>query len=192
MGAPLLGILILLAPGFETLEVMTPVDYLRLAKIPITTASVGVPGLVVTDTSGITHVCDARFQDVMNNDYDGVIVPGGMPGTLNIIAESSCLQLIKKYNSEGKLVASICAATGYILAEACQILKGKRAVGYPGTDDKITQYGGIKLTTPTCVDGNIITSRGPGTSIQFALELIKYISGEEAAKEVAKDTVTTY
>ena len=185
----MLGILFLLPPGFETSEAIVPIDFLRMAGIPVIMATVGLPGLIVRDTSGIPYVCDARLEDVQNNDYDGIFVPGGMPGTVNLAQNQMVIDLIKRFNSAGKLVTSICAATGYVLAEACRILNGKKAVGYPGTDLKIQEYGGIMLNTSTCLDGNILSARGPGVANLLAIEMIRYLQGDSAAENMKKGTV---
>ena len=127
----MITILILLAPGFETSEAIVPIDFLRMAGITVTIASVGVPGLVVRDTSGVAYVCDARFEDVKGQDFGGVIVPGGNPGAWNLAANADVVELVKTYFAANKLVSSICAATAIVLADKCNIVNGKKVVGYP-------------------------------------------------------------
>ena len=183
------GVVLLFSTGFQLLEVMGTVDFLNVAGIKTTLASVGVDDLEVTDATGHIHKADIKLEQVKCNDYEGILVTGGIPSTQTIATSKQCVDLIHEFNNSGKLVASICGSTGAILAEACQILKGKKAVGYPGTDDKISEHGGIKEETRTCTDGNIITSRGPGTTLDWALAIIKYLRGQEAAEKVAKFTL---
>ena len=173
------GVVLLISTGFQLLEVMGPVDFLSKAGIKVTLASVNLPGLEVKDETGHEHKADITVDQVKCDDYEGILVTGGIPSTENIAKNQKCVELIREFNSKGKLVASICGSTGAILAEACQILKGRKAVGYPGTDEKITQNGGEKLETRVCRDGNIITSRGPATSIEWAMEIVRYLRGNE-------------
>ena len=170
------GVVLLFSTGFQLLEVMGTVDFLNVAGIKTTLASVGVDDLEVADATGHIHKADIKLEQVKCNDYEGILVTGGIPSTQAIATSKQCVDLI-------------CGSTGAILAEACQILKGKKAVGYPGTDDKISEHGGIKEETRTCTDGNIITSRGPGTTLDWALAIIKYLRGQEAAEKVAKFTL---
>ncbi|KAH0789767.1 DJ-1 family protein [Histomonas meleagridis] len=183
------GVILLLSTGFQLLEVMGPVDFLNKAGIPIKLVAVGVTGLEIEDGTGHFHKADITLDQVNVDDYEGILVTGGIPSTQTIATNNKCVELIKEFNSKGKLVASICGSTGAILAEACQILKGKRAVGYPGTDTKITENGGIKEENRVCTDGNIITSRGPATSLEWSIEIIRYLRGQETADNVSTGTL---
>ncbi|KAK8870310.1 hypothetical protein M9Y10_008188 [Tritrichomonas musculus] len=182
-------VLILLAPGFEEIEAITPIDYLRRAGAEVTTASVGHNDLNVKGAHDVTIKADVKFTDVHTQLFDAIVCPGGMPGTKNLAKTKEVIDALHAHEKAGKVVAAICAAPGFVLAEAAQLLKGKNACGYPGSDEKITENGGHKNENPVTVDGNIITSRGPGTAYKFALALIEKLVGADKAQEVGKGTL---
>ncbi|KAK8837361.1 hypothetical protein M9Y10_036794 [Tritrichomonas musculus] len=182
-------VLVLLAPGFEEVEATCPIDYLRRAGAEVILASVGTNDLDVTGSHGITFKADVKFNDVHTQIFDGIICPGGLPGTTNLAKTKEVIDALHAHNKAGKVVAAICAAPGFILAEAAQLLKGKNACGYPGPDKKITENGGNRKEDPVTVDGNIITSRGAGTAHKFALALIEKLCGADKAQEVGKGTL---
>lgn len=181
---------VLVAPGFEPIEAITPIDFLRRAGAEVVVAAVGHNDLNIKGAHDITMKCDASFESVHGETFDCVVAPGGMPGTKNLAKDAKVVEFIKKHHAAGKLVGAICAAPGFVLAEACQLLKGKNACGYPGTDDKIAENGGSKNEDPVTIDGNIVTSRGPGTASLFAVTLIKVLFGEEKSQEIGKGTLT--
>nr|AGM32426.1 DJ-1 family protein [Coptotermes formosanus] len=180
-------VLVLAAPGFETIELATPVDLLRRAGVEVVIAAVDASGTEVTSAQNITITADAELKDVKGQPFDAVVAPGGIIGTTNLAKNKDVIELIKKQNSDGKVIGAICAVPGFVLAEAAGILKGKKATGYPGTEEKITANGGILVQEGGCVvDGNIVTSKGPGTSVCFGLTLIKVLVNEAKATEVAE------
>ena len=181
---------VLIAPGFEEIEAITPIDFLRRAGVEVVMASVGHDDLAIKGAHGIVLKCNVKFDDVSKNIYDVIICPGGMPGTKNLAKSENVVKAIKAHLAAGKVVAAICASPGYVLAEACGIMKGKTGCGYPGCDDKITENGGTKVEDRVFVDGNIITSRGPGTASIFALEIVRKLVGNEKAEEIGKGTLT--
>lgn len=182
-------VLVLLAPGFEEIEAITPIDFLRRAGAEVTIASVGHNDLNVKGSHEITIKADVKFNDVHTQLFDAIICPGGIPGTTNLAKTKEVIDALHAHNKAGKVVAAICAAPGFILAEAAQLLKGKNACGFPGPDQKITENGGNRKEDPVTVDGNIITSRAAGTAIKFALALIEKLCGAEKAHEVGKGTL---
>jgi 4-methyl-5(b-hydroxyethyl)-thiazole monophosphate biosynthesis len=182
-------ILVLLAPGFETIEALLPVDLLRRAKLDVTLASVGHDDLNIKSAQNVTVRCDVKFDQVATQLFDAIICPGGMPGTTNLAGNAKVVAAIQAHNNAGKVVGAICAAPGYVLAEAAKILNGKKACGYPGTDQKINENGGTLLEEPVVVDGNVVTSRGPGTAAQFGLTLVRVLAGPEKEQEVGKGTL---
>ncbi|OHT01121.1 putative DJ-1 family protein [Tritrichomonas foetus] len=182
-------VLVLIAPGFEPVEAITPIDFLRRAGAEVTTAAVGHNELNIKSAHDITMKCDVKFESVHTQLYDAIVCPGGMPGTKNLAKDAHVLEALKAHNDAGKVVAAICAAPGFVLAEAAQLLKGKNACGYPGSDAKITENGGNKLEDPVVIDGNIVTSRGPGTASKFALALIGKLFGDEKANEIGSGTL---
>ena len=172
---------IFLAEGFEEVEAMTPVDLLRRAGVEVTMVSV-TGSRLVCGARQITVQADILFEEADFSDADLLILPGGMPGTLHLLDLAAVNEVIKKFAGEGKLVAAICAALSVL--GAAGILEGRRATCHPGFEEKLT--GAATSEDAVVVDGNIITSRGMGTAIPFALEIVRYFA-DDAAVEHIKD-----
>ena len=175
---------IFLAEGFEEVEALTPADLLRRAGAEVTLVSIG-DKKEVAGSHGIIITADRLFVDTDFADADLLILPGGMPGTLNLKACDPLLELLKEHNARGRKLAAICAAPT-VLGHA-GLLDGKHATCYPGCEEGLT--GAICETTPVVTDGTITTSRGVGTAIPFALSLIAQLYGQEKADEIAKSIV---
>ena len=126
-----------------------------------------------------TSSADFLFEEVEGNLVDLVVLPGGLPGTHNLLAFEPLMKMICEHNEAGKLVAAICAAPS-ILAEL-GILDGKKGTSYPGFGTKIENY----VEAPVVVDGNVITGRGLGAAIDFGLALIELLVDEQKAKEIS-------
>lgn len=171
---------VLLADGFEEVEAVTPIDYLRRAGIEVTI--VGVTGAKVNGAHGIGIFVDAVLDHV-HGDFDAVIVPGGSNGAKNIAENHIATGLIKAHFSKGKVVAAICAAPAVVLDAACGILEGKKFTCYPGMESGVR--GGRFTEGKVVIDGNLITSRGPATAGDFALALVSALAGEASAHNVA-------
>ena len=172
---------IFLADGFEDIEGLTVVDLLRRAGIDIKTVSIKETKQIQT-SHGITMLTDTTFAETDFADADMLVLPGGMPGTLNLGASDMVNKVIKKFAGEGKIVAAICAAPSAL--GILGILEGKNATCYPGFED---QLKGAKFkAVPVVTDGNITTSRGMGTSILLGLELVKLLKDEETSKKLAE------
>jgi 4-methyl-5(b-hydroxyethyl)-thiazole monophosphate biosynthesis len=174
---------VLLADGFEEVEALTPVDFLRRAGVEVVT--VGINGRTVTGAHDIEVKADTIMAEA-GTDFDAVIIPGGMPGAENISKSGKANELIKTLYSRNKLVAAICAAPAVVLAPL-GLLSGKKAVCYPGWESKL----GDAFYTPDRVvkDGNIITSCGPGTAAEFSMIIIEVLAGKSAADEIHKKTL---
>ena len=175
---------ILFAEGFEEVEALTTVDLLRRADIACDIVAVDDGGEIV-GAHGVAVRADRAFSGTDFSAYDGLILPGGMPGTTNLAKENKVLTLLKEYYEAGKLTAAICAAPT-VLAKA-GLLQGKRAVCYPGMEDGLR--GALAAFDPVAVDGTVITSRGVGTAIPFALAIIEYFLGSEKAADISKSIV---
>lgn len=175
---------IFLAEGFEEVEALTVVDILRRAGVICDMVAIGEK-LEVTGSHGITVKADQMFDQKKAAEYDGLILPGGMPGTLNLGAHVKLTETLKEYASQGRLVAAICAAPTVLGAQ--KILIGKKATCYPGMEDQLT--GAEHLTLPVVTDGNIITSRGLGTAIEFALAILNWLGLNIKADEIAHGIV---
>ena len=174
---------VLLADGFEEVEAVTPIDFLRRAGVKVIAA--GITGKTVTGANGVNITADALAKD-LPGDLDGVVIPGGMPGAANVAKSKEAGELIKKLLAAGGLVAAICAAPAVVLG-AGGFLSGKRFTCYPGFEKDITgaSFSGDRVV----VDGNLITSRGPGTAAEFSIALIEYLAGKEAADKVFSATL---
>lgn len=172
-------VVIVLADGFEEIEAVTPIDVLRRAGLDLKIA--GLSGKSVTGAHGLKVQVDMLFDDY-DGSADCVILPGGMPGSKHLQESKKVAEVVKKMHREGKLVSAICAAPALALAPA-GVLDGKRATCYPGFENNFA--ASTKFSTETVVvDGNVVTSRGPGTAFQFALELAEKLAGKETAQKL--------
>lgn len=175
---------IFLADGFEEIEGLTVVDILRRAGVEA--QMISIMGKKEISGSHNIHVqADVCYEDVDFTELDGVVLPGGMPGTLNLGAHAGVNETMKSFAEEGKLVAAVCAAPS-VLGQA-GLLKGKKAACYPGYEDKLT--GAEVVYDEVAEAGNIITSRGMGTTIAFALCILAYLESEEKAAQMAEKIV---
>jgi protein deglycase len=171
--------LVILAEGFEELEAVAPIDVLRRAGVRVTIA--GVAELLVKGSRGTIVQADVLLNDIKDLP-DAVILPGGLPGATNLARSEEVKTLVKKMNLAGKLVAAICAAPAAVLAPL-GILDGKKATCYPGCESDLstkTTYSKESVV----VDGNVMTSRGPGTALEFALAIAARLAGQEMADMV--------
>ncbi len=173
-------VLVPLAQGCEELEAVTIVDLLRRAGIEVVTA--GLDEQPVRASRGITLIPDVTLDKALQKDYDMVVLPGGLPGADNLKNDDRIIRLLVQMKEADKYTAAICAAP-FVLAEA-GLLEGKRATGYPGCLDKDSATGLDYVEQPVVTDGKVITSRGPGTAMDFALELIATLSGKQVRDEV--------
>jgi len=171
---------IFMANGCEEIEGLAVVDLVRrTGAIEITTISIN-DTKQVEGSHKITFMADALASEVNYDELDGVILPGGMPGTLNLGANDTVNAVIKKFAADGKMVAAICAAPSVL--GAAGILEGRHATCYPGFEEKL--IGATALEDAVVIDGYIITSRGMGTAIDFGLAIIWYLLDDEAAEKV--------
>ncbi|HHI92796.1 MAG TPA: DJ-1/PfpI family protein [Gammaproteobacteria bacterium] len=174
------SVLVPLAQGCEELEAVTIIDLLRRADIEVTTA--GLDAHPVTASRGVVLIPDTTLDNALKKEYDMVVLPGGLPGADYLDQDKRIQNLLKKMAGDGKFTAAICAAPK-VLANA-GLLHGKRASAYPGALEKC-QLDNVTLEPASVVkDGNVITSRGPGTAMDFALVLIESLAGLEKRKEV--------
>ncbi len=169
--------LILMAEGFEEIELTTLVDVLRRGGVSVTIA--GLKDGIITGSRGIRMQPDATL-DGIREMYDMIILPGGSPGYINLGNDMRIIELVKRYHSEGKIVAAICAAPS-ILSKA-GIITGKKATIFRGMENELKS---AKYVDETVVeDGNILTSQGPGTAMEFALVLLQRLTDEKKAGEI--------
>jgi 4-methyl-5(b-hydroxyethyl)-thiazole monophosphate biosynthesis len=173
-------VLVPLAEGFEEIEAVTIVDLLRRADIEVHTASLA--SRRVTGSHGITVEADLLLDDAKAADYDMIVLPGGMPGAEHLKNDVRVIELLREFAAAGRFTAAICAAPG-VLAHA-GLLEGREATSFPGFL-RADSAPGIRLSeSPVVVDGKVVTSRGPGTAIDFSLALIGLLEGGEVAAAV--------
>ncbi len=175
---------IFLADGFEDVEAVTVIDLLRRAGVDIKTVSVSGTGTVTT-SHGITMQTDLNFDDADYSGADILILPGGMPGTTNLGACEPLTQLLVSFCGKGGRIAAICAAP--TVFGKLGLLKDKTATCYPGLEEKLSCKEWS--SEPVVTDGNVTTSRGVGTAIPFALELISLLVSKETADGIASSIV---
>lgn len=172
----------MLADGFEEVEALAVIDILRRAGIEITMISVMNNRNQVTGAHGITIVTDAVMDDINFDKYDGIFLPGGMPGTDNLDKCDELCDVILDFNNKKKLLAAICAAPK--VYGRLGILKGRKATCFPGFESYL--LGAEVVCHKVVEDGNVVTSRGMGTAIDLGLKLTAILKSEGEAAELAK------
>jgi 4-methyl-5(b-hydroxyethyl)-thiazole monophosphate biosynthesis len=193
-------VLVLLAPGFEEVEAVTPIDYLRRAGVEVTGAAItdtpdkaagNDKGREVCGSHGISLRADSTLGALtaeagglpaLCRTLDAVLLPGGLPGASNLAASGDTAALLRAMTGEGKTVAAICASPALVLAPL-GLLKGKRFTCYPGMEGGLD---GLWSPEAVVIDGGLITSRGAGTAAAFAIAIIGRLLGEAAGKKVAQ------
>jgi len=172
-------VLCLLFPGFEEIETVAPIDLLRRAGVEVVVASLTGDKLV-TGRTQITVQADAALNDVTDQTFDLLLIPGG-PGIKAVRADGRAASLARKYTAAGKPVAAICAAPT-VLKDA-GLLAGKRFTSHAGVLPELPES---QVQERVVEDGNLVTSRGAATSVDFGLALVRRLCGDSAAKEVEK------
>lgn len=177
--------LVCLAPGSEETEAVTTIDILVRAGIQVTTASVASDGaLEVVCSRGVRLLADARLVDVADEKFDVVVLPGGVKGAECFRDSPLLVATVQQTHNEGRLVAAICAAPALVL-EHHNLFPVGNMTGFPGLKDKIaaTKWMDQRVVYDRRV--NLVTSQGPGTSIDFALKIVFLLLGREKAEEIA-------
>lgn len=173
-------VLVPLAEGCEELEAVTIIDLLRRGGIEVVTA--GLQAGVVKASRGTQLMPDTTLDVALLDEYDMVVLPGGMPGAQHLKDDVRIITLLKKMAAAGRYTAAICAAPTVLAAAG--VLAGKTATGYPGFLEKM-HLTDVTLSTEAVVqDGWVITSRGPGTAMDFALHLVEVLAGPATRHEV--------
>ena len=174
---------IFLAPGVEEIEAMATIDALRRADIPVVAVAVDTT-LQIKGATGQTIVADSLISDVDTSDADWLIVPGGVPGAPNLHASKAVGDMLRAHYAKGGRIASICAGPAVVLAPL-GILKGRKATCYPGLGYQITAGGGEYVEQRVVSLPGLITSEGPGTTLPFAIEIIRQTKGDKVADDTA-------
>jgi 4-methyl-5(b-hydroxyethyl)-thiazole monophosphate biosynthesis len=171
-------VLVPIASGFEEIEAITIIDVLRRAKIEVVTA--GLDKRSVLGVHGVEIKTDVHIDDVKSDDFDMIVLPGGMPGSSNLAENSSVLKLLGQMNESKKYIGAICAAP--MALDRAGVLKNSFTC-YPSFETNIKHTGYIGSEDVIC-DENIITSRGPGTAIKFSLMIVEKLCGKELSNSV--------
>ncbi len=178
-------VLVPLAQGCEELEAVTIIDILRRADVHVVTA--GLDTQHVRASRGVVLVPDTTLAKALEEDYDMVVLPGGLPGSDNLANDERLLAMLKEMANSGKFVGAICAAPK-VLAKA-GVLAGKRATSYPGVLDRMAVPGVTFTGDAVTCDGKVITSRGPGTALDFALAIVEALCGNAVRTKVEQGLV---
>jgi len=177
---------IFLANGFEEIEALTVVDVLRRANLKCDMCS--IDDIKVTGSHGINISADLTISALIPEDYNCLILPGGMPGSKNLKENEKVIGLVKSFNREGKLVAALCAAP--IVLKEADIIEGKKITSFPGVKSQLL---GCKYQEEIVVqDDNLITSRGPATAMFFALKLVENLCSKEVSEKLAQDMLVDF
>ena len=173
-------VLVPLAQGCEELEAVTIIDLLRRAGIEVVTAGLE-PG-PVTCSRGVVLMPDTTLDEVLEEEFDMVVLPGGLPGADHLQSDPRIIELLQRMAEKGRYVAAICAAPK-VLASA-GLLEGRQATSYPGVLESLELPTTKVLEKPVVADDRVVTSRGPGTAMDFALDLIERLEGVETREAV--------
>jgi 4-methyl-5(b-hydroxyethyl)-thiazole monophosphate biosynthesis len=165
-----------LAEGFEEIEAISVIDVLRRANLPVETVSI-TGSKDVTGSHNITILADKIFEEINYAEGNMIVIPGGMPGTVNLENHAGLRGKIKDYEKHGKWLAAICA--GPMIFGKMGIMQDKTATSYPGFEQYLK--GAVISADPVVVSGNVITSRGAGTALLFALKIVEVFKGAEEA-----------
>ena len=173
--------LIAVADGVEDLEVVTLIDVLRRADVEVLVASIETRRMV-SCAHGTRLTADAMLLDVLAQDFDLIVLPGGMPGAQRLADYQPLAERVREQAAAGNLFAAICAAPALAL-QAYGVLKQRRMTCYPAFSEQLS--GCTFVDQPVVVDGNCITSQGPGTALEFALTLVEQLAGKAVRSSVA-------
>lgn len=173
-------VLVPLAEGCEELEAVTVIDLLRRAEVEVVSASLEAGP--IRASRGVVLVADESLEDVLDQDFDMIVLPGGVGGAQRLQEDPRVIGLLQRLAGEGRYTAAICAGPK-VLATA-GLLDGRRATSYPGALDSARAPGMDYCEQPVVRDERVVTSRGPGTAMDFALELITLLCGRERRDQV--------
>ncbi|MCR1975838.1 DJ-1/PfpI family protein [Clostridium sporogenes] len=174
-------ILVFIAEGFEEIEALTVVDVLRRANIQCDMCSI-TSNKEIKGAHNILVNVDKTLEEIKSNEYNALVIPGGMPGATNLRNNNKLIDLVKEFNRDKKLIAAICA--GPIVLSKANIIKGKEVTSYPGFEEDLKE--GLYKEDLVFQDGNIITSRGPSAAMYFAFRILENFK-KDSVKEIKED-----
>ena len=175
-------VLIPLAQGCEELEAVTVADILRRAGITVITA--GLEAGPVRASRGMVLLPDATLDEAVGTEFDMIVLPGGMPGSEHLKNDTRIIAMLKSMAAAGRYTAAICAAP--MALHAAGLLEGKRATSFPGVLDGLPGTH-VYLNDKVVTDGKVVTSKGPGTAMDFALTLVELLAGKPQRDAVEAD-----
>ena len=175
-------IVVFLAEGFEEIEAVTPIDVLRRGGVEVVTAGVGSD--VITGSHGLTLDTDSVAEEIDFSGFDGVVLPGGLPGAVNLSESGAVNSILQQARESGKLIAAICASPALVLSPL-GLLDGKKTTGYPGVEFKFFDRISY-LDEKVIQDGSVITGKDPGAAFDFALKILEYLTDSSTADKVAE------
>ena len=186
-GTPRPTALVAISDGTEEIEAVCAIDVLRRAGVDVTVAGVVPAGvragtLCFTASRGVRLVADASVDEVAGRTFDAIVLPGGLPGAAHLAASAPLAAMLERQNREGRLLAAICAAPVIVLQEH-GLLRGRGATCFPGLRDRLEPAS--RRDGDVVEDGNLLTSRGPGTALAFALAIVGRLCGPERRAAVA-------
>ena len=187
MPNPVPSVLVPLAQGCEELEAVTIIDLLRRAAIEVVTAALDDRPVIAS--RGTVLIADTLLDDVVERTFDMIVLPGGLPGADHLAADARIIALLKRHHAVDRFTAAICAAPKVLAAAG--ILDDRSATHYPGAIDPSAFPRTTFTDAAVVVDGTLVTSRGPGTAMDFALELIELLLGREPRDQVERGLVRT-
>ncbi len=176
-------VLVPLAEGFEEMEAVVVVDVLRRADITVVTAAL-TANRTVTGAHGIPVVADTTLDAVLDDRFDAVVLPGGLPGATNLRDDGRVAQLVQRTAEQGGWAAAICAAP--LALAAFNLLRGKAFTSHPSVRDRLVDAGGTYSEQRVVAAGRVVTSRSPGTAFEFALALVARLVDEATAQRLAQ------
>ncbi len=177
-------ILVPLAEGFEEIEAVNVIDILRRADVEVVTA--GLKEGLVEGSHKIKVLPDTILDKIDYRDFDGLVLPGGAPGFVNLGNDERILKMAREMDEKGKVVAAICAAPSVLIKAG--VLQGRKATVSPSGKAQVQACANFSEER-VVVDGNLVTSRSPGTALEFALKLVEVLAGEEKMLEVKAQTL---
>jgi len=174
-------VLVPIADGTEEIEAVCMIDVLRRGGAEVTVASVGE--LQVTASRGVKIVANKLLKDCLNENYDLIALPGGIPGAEHLRDSADLTTLLKLQEAQGRWFGAICAAPAVVL-QTHGLLEKRQATCHPAFSDRLQNSD--RMASRVVVDGNCVTSRGPGTALEFALKLVELLFDEKRAQAVAE------
>lgn len=174
--------IILLAEGFEEIEALTCVDVLRRGEVDCRICSISSKE-DVKGAHGVVVKAEILLQNINEDEYEAIILPGGMPGAVNLRDNEKVIEIVKKFDRENKIIAAICAAP--IVLKKAGIIYNRKVTSYPGFEEELQAYNYSEEIVVQ--EANLITSRGPATAPYFALKVLENLSGTESVENLKKD-----